>query len=1246
MLIVFLHFLSYHLSNGSVSVDNSAGHSSGPESPQLRIMKRKDSVISNESVSKDDVFKIPEIPDSNTKADANERSRAESSSLHQETVKKDKKRSTPTESQDKASRSSSTSSIGKTERKDSSRSEKKENSEKDRSLPVKELKDFSSSKERENREKQDSDRKYQRNKDDKDHHRSKTEEVVNYSDLKSSRSQSKLNKVKNQSGTEKEQKSGPETKSSPWAKVVSGDTLSTKNELSLKDIQKEEEEEEIRKRKEKEAIEDTKNVHKEHDEQDGSEKSFGEGKFRSENYNNRSSRYNRDERYSRSDGRNDRAHRGERPPRRGRFDDRGQERYKGETRRDRFKDEQYDDKRSGRGSKYEDRYSSSDSRRERKPYEKNCEKKDMRRDNERRDNNRLDHDYRKDNERRGNENRRGTDIYRESDSRRDGDSRREKDGRREFDGRREGSSRRGNESIREKDQNRDLLNEANAIREKRESQRSVEEKDWDDNSEVCIEKVKDVAFEKKNLEDTEVGPEKEDLSESKTEKLSIISETQTATTGMPSNDAQNGNSMNEDSAVAKANRTERIDFKKPEKDRQEDNKKTNRERRDRRDNYNYKRDDSYRKGDSKKSDNFKRDSGFKKEESNRRDDRKPRRKFDEDKYDKYDKDRGDSEVGSRRYPDKRTYDAGRRNRERNNRENRQVEENQKDFKKQPKELGVKEGEGKSHFTESESNLAQDSIGDKEVKRPTGGFGVPPPKKDEGYNKSDTYESRKYSKESRGRGARRGSSSSRASYQNTRGSSRKQGDFHSESRTKSQNKDDLYEDISSGEFSDSSESKERTKFTHSESRKSHSKNWENETPPRFQGQTSGYRGRGRGRSSSERGGSARGRGRGRGTNQSASSYEGKSISVKKERSVDEKADDDSESYYSANEAASSSEEKPDGHKSKKAERTISASKSYSAMKKGGYKPGRGGSASASGVKKSGSFLLNRQQAGSRRTSYKGDKSLSAADKLDVKVADVSSKVKDDLAVTGKNIPETTSHAPQKKQKTNVEKKEEKKRDITREYDLNNIAGVVCVDNLPTNKSVSDDDGFVTVTSKKQQKEMRGKQREEEKRKLIEQQKREAIAAQKAQRAQKASQKAQIAPKIKQVPFADAPISSAVTEQIGMPSTSGPTNTATSTTVTAPASNAAMAAIGAWEPAQSLMRNAQVTSTEVNQSSLTASSSVNAWHRPLSLTTVSPLPDPRAVGTGKPSSSHTIMNKVSNSPKKFMKSTGAAVLLWLI
>ena len=1195
-------------------------------------MKRKDSVISNESVTKDDVFKIPDIPDSNTKSDANERSRAESSSLYQETVKKDKKRSTPTESQDKASRSSSTSSVGKTERRDSNRSEKKENSERDRSLPVKELKDFSSSKERENREKQDSDRKYQRNKEDKDHHRLKMEEAVNFSDLKSSRSQNKLNKVKSQSGTEKEQKPGPETKSSPWAKVVSGDTSSIKNELSLKDIQKEEEEEEIRKKKEKETIEDTKNIHKEHDEQDGSEKSFGEGKFRSDNYNNRSSRYNRDERFNRSDGRNDRADRGERPPRRGRFDDRGQERFKGETRRDRYKDEQYDDKRSGRVSKYEDRYSSNDSRRERKPYEKNYEKKDMRRDNERRDNSRVDNDYRKDNERRGNENRRGNDSYRDSGNRRDGDSRREKDGRREYDNHREGFPRSGNESIREKDQDRNLLSETSfARREKKESQKSVEEKDWDDNPEVYTEKVKDAAFEKKILEDTEIGSGKQDLSENKTEKLSNTSEIQTAGTARPLNDSQTEKSTSEDSAVAKANRTERSDFKKPEKDKQEDNKKVNRERRDRRDNYNYKRDDSYRKGDSKKSDHFKRDSGFKKDEKNRRDDRKPRRKFDEDKYDKHDKDRGDFEVGSRRYPDKRTYDAGRRNRERNNRDNRQVEENQKDFKRQPKEVGVNESEGKSHSTESESNLAQDLIGDKEMKRPTGGVGVPPLKKDEEYSKSDTYESRKYSKESRGRGARRGSSSSRAPYQSTRGSSRKQGDFHSEGRTKSQNKDDLYEDISSGEFSDSSESKERTKFARSESRKSHGKNWENETPPRFQGQVSGYRGRGRGRSSSERGGSARGRGRGRGANQSASTYEGKSVSVKKERTVDEKADDDSESYYSANEAASSGEEKPDGHKSKKAERNINASKSCSAMKKGGYKPGRGGSASASGVKKPSSFLLNRQQAGSRRASYKGDKSLSAADKLDVEVADVSSKVKDDLAVTGKNIPEATSHAPQKKQKTNVEKKEEKKRDITREYDLNNIAGVVCVDNLPTNKSVSDDDGFVTVTSKKQQKEMRGKQREEEKRKLIEQQKREAIAAQKAQKAQKASQKTQVAPKTKQVPFADAPISNAVTEQIGMPSTSGPTNTATSTTVTAPASNAAMAAIGAWEPAQSLMRNAQVTSTEVNQSSLAASSSVNAWQRPLSLTTVSPLPDPRAVGTGKPSSSHTIMSKVSNISK---------------
>ncbi len=88
----------------------------------------------------------------------------------------------------------------------------------------------------------------------------------------------------------------------------------------------------------------------------------------------------------------------------------------------------------------------------------------------------------------------------------------------------------------------------------------------------------------------------------------------------------------------------------------------------------------------------------------------------------------------------------------------------------------------------------------------------------------------------------------------------------------------------------------------------------------------------------------------------------------------------------------------------------------------------------------------------------------------------------------------------------------------------------------------------------------------------------------------------------------------------------------------ASNAAMAAVGGWEPAQALLRGVQSVATtdnvEVSKSTTIPAPppTMNAWKRPLSFasslagttTTTShtaphSVPDPKAVGTGKPNSS---------------------------
>lgn len=303
-------------------------------------------------------------------------------------------------------------------------------------------------------------------------------------------------------------------------------------------------------------------------------------------------------------------------------------------------------------------------------------------------------------------------------------------------------------------------------------------------------------------------------------------------------------------------------------------------------------------------------------------------------------------------------------------------------------------------------------------------------------------------------------------------------------------------------------------------------------------------------------------------------------------------------------------------------------------------GRGTPRAPRGSTKNGSFLVNRQQVGNKRNSTKSEKTPSAADKPDQSEV---SKV-DGQSKSQQGLDDLSSHSPPKKSKN--EKREEPKREIHKEFDLNNIASVVCIDNMKVGvEQVIDpleEEGFVTVTSKKQQKEKRDREREEAKKKLLLEQKQEQQAASAANKAAKkaasaasaqtanaaavaATPTAPVTAKAKPAPpvFSEAPASTPTSEQ--MPITSNASTPVVSTPVaqTSNTNNVAMAAFGVWEPAQSLMRTSQQNGGEMVKTSLagTISGGINAWQRPLSISApsaeVPPVPDPRAVGTGKPS-----------------------------
>jgi len=383
----------------------------------------------------------------------------------------------------------------------------------------------------------------------------------------------------------------------------------------------------------------------------------------------------------------------------------------------------------------------------------------------------------------------------------------------------------------------------------------------------------------------------------------------------------------------------------------------------------------------------------------------------------------------------------------------------------------------------------------------------------------------------------------------------------------------------------------------------------------------------------------------------------------------KDEEEMERFYSAEESPlGSSEEKDyrdDKTKQANSERRQREKRGSVAYKtgrsRGGGRGGRGGRGGTNGT-----FLADRQQLGERDKHRKGgeEKALSAADKNIGNKFNSSQNSTQGTANTNTtaNLEEISMHSPPKRSKTNPnEKREEKKRDISREFDLNNIRSVVIIDDMPSSRDqqpggekVVEDDfaDFVTVKSKKQQREQRDRAREEEKKKLkIEQKKEATLANNKLQKERQTSNRnnrseaTQPKEQQQQQPQMNQPtkVTKSATEiPSPAPSTehNNPatltTNTATTATVvlippvtpSALASNAAMAAIGGWEPAQSLMRTSQhAVIPEQNKPIVT---NVNAWQRPLSLTTVSSAPDPRAVGTGKPSSSQANSIKVKTIP----------------
>ena len=1168
------------------------------ESPHLKIMKRKDSLKSDDETHKDDLFMNPNIPVDKKEPSKHDRPfdrsnehrssrKSSASTLYQETVKGDR--------QKRYSSSSDSHEKGKLSRQGSNNSVQSKEGDMTEQLHKPLRKDF----EGVSKAERELDRNRSRDKEKGDSYEKKSRvdtksriDSQRFEELKLTKGQAKQSKTMKEEVEQAaiQEKQKLPKKPSAWSKVVSGENQNDTPEVgkkSLREIQQEEEEEENRKsRSDVEVIvseldKDVKKTNLDGYERHHDKSSPDENKFRSDSYKRVEKKSVRDEKY---DEKYDRV----RSERRGRFTDSSNyKRNRDDTnRRDKFRDDgRKDDKQEHRRDRRDD-YTKKNERRD--DYRRYDYKKDDRKDEHKKDERR--HDSKKE------ERKDHSKTERREDTRKDiGRDISRKDDRDEYLRREERREEQRGDHTRKEDnkENENIFDERRVKREDRKD-------DW-----------------KKN---------------------------------------DRRDNYKRDDKRSEYKRSDRDDYRKEDKrSYHKDDKRRDDDMR------------NYRSGDREFNKRYEKSEGL---ENKRYDSGKKRHDWNNRDYrqsEEYQKDLK-AKQAQKREQSRKAEDE-----ECGNKTMAAVvneSEKSKDDRNTDVEIQTAEQSSASDFVDTKESSVTDTkleeireYSEKSTKPKS--FGDKGNKDGFRSERSDRNDAREYSSSYRGRDSNRGRGRGRAhsSHSSYNSSNRPQrpvssGGYnrsHSSKSFDNKRKDDLqYENVSSGEFSDGDYEDEKMKsFPRKEKKFDHSKPWGVDTPPRFkhkyEERSSYYRAHVRGTRGSDRGRSGdRGRGKehGRGfhSSQSASRVGGvpsEDFNGKNEEDFNGKNEEDfcesvsqlalEEDNAETDKSRSStfqrgeSRSKPRLRGSHKSGRGNYEGGGGAHTSRGGNK-GEGGVHTSRGGNKGNSFLLNRQQVGDKRTSKDDDKALSAADKSESKTTEVHMKFKPEQFVkSSSNLEEISEHSPPKKSKPLTEKK----RDISREFDLSNIASVVCIDDINTdfdqsNKS-KEEDGFVIVTSKKHQKELRDRQREEEKRKILLEQKREAAAANKAQKAaRKESQKnaALNAPK-PALPFTDAPISSATIEQVPV------CTTAVGTPPTQPiASNAAMAAIGAWEPAQSLMRTSQQINptSNVEQVKTSLASSVNAWQRPLSLSApVTSMPDPRAVGTGKPSSSHAV-NKV--------------------
>lgn len=392
----------------------------------------------------------------------------------------------------------------------------------------------------------------------------------------------------------------------------------------------------------------------------------------------------------------------------------------------------------------------------------------------------------------------------------------------------------------------------------------------------------------------------------------------------------------------------------------------------------------------------------------------------------------------------------------------------------------------------------------------------------------------------------------------------------------------------------------------------------ERPPRFQKQQERERANmGRGLSHGLRpgegreSGPGRGRGRGRGRREQLpkESTEGPGVPVTE--------DWDEELGDTQKQSSSSRSDKPGGRRESAPRRGFSAPRSSSDRTRKDKNRESGGTRNTSSRREP--FLVERQQAkveGSKSASGDPRAPLSAARngfskdgnrRLDLQGHGYSTGLDSiNMGVSENKLP--------RKQEATV------RRTDIQQFDLHNIAGVICIDDMTDDDSdiSSTLSGFVEVTSRRTQKENKDRQREEEERK-------KKMDEQNRQRGNQIGNKKNQSskpPRFSKQHMPQANTQSKVPGVIGKVTSTAISEAGIGPTITGSNSNPSSA--------NSTKRNSPVTVER--PVSPPPPPVFNAWDKPLIVTPAKPpsvtpvvtssIPDPLAVGSGKPSSTRPV------------------------